>query len=100
MEQRTAHKLMRQCQWQASMLVASYRSLAPRGYDPQAKGGSPSPPPPPLPPAPSNAADNKTMRERMERLRRARGYESTILTSGLNSQPSQPKSFLSNLLGG
>lgn len=66
------------------------------------KGASIKPPKAPPPPAPTDAAANKALRERMERLRRARGYESTFLTRNATSPPplGEPSTLLNRLLGG
>lgn len=45
------------------------------------KGGIGNPPPPPKPPAPEDAA--ATAADNLRSLRKRRGYESTVLTSGL-----------------
>lgn len=86
----------------AKLVVEAYRFDAPAGFDPQCKGYSAGdPPPPPAPPAPTTAAQNQALRLRMERLRKARGYESTILTSAGGAPGLQSSgTLLSRILGG
>ena len=70
------------------------------------KGGAkkpdppPPPPPAPAPPVPELAAQELQNQDYAKRRKAAKGFESTILTSGLGvTTPEPPKTFLKTLLG-
>ena len=65
-------------------------------------GGSPPPPPkpprPPAPPLPNDARESLENEGFFKRRKQAKGFASTVLTSGLGVQ--QPNTTLDNILGG
>lgn len=73
----TPQQEFEKCRHASSNLVAQYRALAPKGFDPVAMGGTPSVPKPPAPPT-ANQASQSLLNQ--GRKRKPAGYASTILT--------------------